>query len=621
MKRTFFVMEFLFLFVFLSGCAVKTTTAPITQAPTTLAPTTQTPTTVAPTTQAPTTQAPITYTITWDVNGLAVEVDLSVVEGTTPAYNGVTPQKPATAQYTYAFTGWSPTITTAQSNQTYVAQFSETINQYTIQFNSNSGTSVSQITQNYGELILEPIEPTRLDYRFMGWYTDVNLTEPVEWPLEVTQNQTLYAGWNEVVPFGDYLSLLLSSYSVNPYGFIPESMIPGARLVSQAQLEGIDYSTFVTTSAIPYGGFGEQWNMVTDNLAQAQFFFDLLTVVDTLASLSVTTFNNYLDTNPVDTAHYNFLSGIYSVTISFEDNIIYYVLDYTAALPVIGEQTIQIALSQNIITNEKEGRIQAGDANALRYVMSEDGFQFAIKYAGIRRAYFEISSDSLNNVEGRIFEYLGSDEVFTLGSAAQFFITSDYVSVVGNKSSSMLGWEGTINELYSTDTGILLGYEIRETFSSVTYNTLWFNLDATSGIDSIKFLEAPVEESNPYLVYINDQEELFISKNVGGISLKTLSRRYDIELRVQYFFYEEGDILYQAAMLVPMIFVQEEQLSTFEADVNSMNDGLTFSFNLSTIIQNKIMDDYDMLIDNFIVQKEEYTTQLIIDFIGTAYTH
>jgi len=72
--------------------------------------------------------------------------------------------------------------------------------------------------------------------------------------------------------------------------------------------------------------------------------------------------------------------------------------------------------------------------------------------------------------------------------------------------------------------------------------------------------------------------------------------------------------------LIVIYFVQEEQLSTFVGDVNSMNDGLTFTFNLSTLIQNKIMDDYDYLIDDFIDQKDLFATQTIIDFIGEAYT-
>ena len=52
--------------------------------------------------------------------------------GATPAYTGATPTKPSTAAYTYTFNGWSPAIATVTSNATYTAQFTEQINQATV---------------------------------------------------------------------------------------------------------------------------------------------------------------------------------------------------------------------------------------------------------------------------------------------------------------------------------------------------------------------------------------------------------------------------------------------------------------------------------------------------------
>jgi len=361
--------------------------------------------------------------------------------------------------------------------------------------------------------------------------------------------------------------------------------------------------------------------MVVSNLEQSKTFFNVLTVVDALSSASIVAFNNYLDSNPADTEHYTFTQGIYSVTIVYEDGIISYVLDYTTTLPVLGEQTVQIALTYNILTQEKTGRIELGEANALKYEVTNDSYTFAIKYLGIRRAYFEISKDDQDNIEGRIFEYLGVEGTFTTGSAAEFFISDEYVSVVGNKSSSMMGWTGTINELYDVVSGTLLGYEVRETFSSITYNTLWFNLDDTSGITTIKGVTAPLENSNPHLIYVNGNSTVFATKNVGGFSTKTLSRRYDIEFRKQYFYYQSGDEIVEVMVSIPMLFVQEEQLGALVTDVNSVNAGLNFAFNVASTITTQIINDYDRLIDPFNVQKGEYTIQLILDFIGTKYTH
>ncbi|NCA67818.1 MAG: hypothetical protein EOM87_07135, partial [Clostridia bacterium] len=47
-----------------------------------------------------------------------------------------------------------------------------TINQYTITFDSNDGTAVSPITQDYATAVTSPADPNRTGYTFKGWYTD-----------------------------------------------------------------------------------------------------------------------------------------------------------------------------------------------------------------------------------------------------------------------------------------------------------------------------------------------------------------------------------------------------------------------------------------------------------------
>jgi|GEM_PF-989285 len=554
-----------------------------------------------------------TYTIYWEVDGVVVLTDAGVLEGTIPSF-GSTPTKPSTAQYDYTFSGWTPEVTAATEDQTYVAQFNEIVRSYTIYFESNEGSAVNDITNIYGTLIAEPNEPTRDGYHFVSWCLDSELTQEVEWPVEITNNQILFAKWNEVIPYGTYLQTLLSGYDQNPYSYIPETMMAGSSIIAE-QDAMIDYSSFVNLSSIPSNGYGEQWRMIINNIEQSQTFFEVLSVVDTISSAAVVAFNNYLDSNPADAENYQFLSGIYTVDISYQDGIISFVLSYTQELPVFGEQAIEISLSLDMDTSEKIGHIQIGSANALRYIATDDSYQFGIKYLGVRRAYFEVAKVGSSGVEGKIYEYLGIDGSFTTGSFASFFIYDQYLSVIGNKSSGMMGWAGTISEIYDIPSGKLLGYEIEETLSSITYHTLWFNLSDTSGITNIKFLDAPLEDSNPYLVYINDLTTVFETKIVGGFSTKSFSRRYDIELRTQYFYYEDGEEVIEVAVLVPMLFVQEEQIDTLVADVNSSNDGLTFEFNVSESVQEKIVTDHGWMTNRFIEDKDEYTVEMILQFV------
>ena len=71
-----------------------------------------------------------------------------VAYGTKPTYNGSTPTKPADSNYTYSFSGWSPTITTVTGAQTYTAQFSATAKPTSVKFYfsaSGSGTVTAKV--------------------------------------------------------------------------------------------------------------------------------------------------------------------------------------------------------------------------------------------------------------------------------------------------------------------------------------------------------------------------------------------------------------------------------------------------------------------------------------------
>jgi len=85
------------------------------------------------------------------------------------------PTKPATAQYTYTFAGWSPVINAATQDQDYIAQFTETINKYQIRFLNWDGAELSSNLVNYGETPAAPAQnPTKpataqYTYTFLGW--------------------------------------------------------------------------------------------------------------------------------------------------------------------------------------------------------------------------------------------------------------------------------------------------------------------------------------------------------------------------------------------------------------------------------------------------------------------
>jgi uncharacterized repeat protein (TIGR02543 family) len=72
------------------------------------------------------------------------------------------------------------------SDAVYEAQW--TINQYTITFNTDGGTAIDPITQDYGTAITAPVDPTKIGYTFAGWDSEIPATMPDE-------NITITAQW------------------------------------------------------------------------------------------------------------------------------------------------------------------------------------------------------------------------------------------------------------------------------------------------------------------------------------------------------------------------------------------------------------------------------------------
>ncbi len=566
---------------------------------------------------------PITkYTISWyDENGKLLNADF-VAENVTPSY-AYNPTN--TAEYSYEFLGWSTTrdgqilsqIPTATQNASYYAKIKATKNKYTIVFNSNGGSAVESITVTYGTVISKVPTTEYEGHKFVSWCTDSALTSAVDWSLPVTANVTYYAKWNISIDIKQYLNALLSGYKLDPYSYLPESMRPTFQdnLIDADDVVG-DYSSFVNVSNITSQGFGEQWHMVLDNLQESKNFFNVLSVVETVSSGAVTAFNNYFDKNPSETARYTVKNGIYSTTIDYDGTSLFFVVEYTDTIPVFGEQSVQIALSLNVETGEKTSRIQIGDANALRYTVGENSYEFDIKYLGVRRAHFDVSKDADGNVSGHINEFITAADSIETASAADFYVNDKYVVAVGNKADAYVAFTGYIAETYDVVTGKLLGYEVQETQKqlSVTYNTLWFDLCNVSGITSIK---QDADEN----IYINGSSAKWEVKKVGGISLKTASRRFDIEFRTQYFYtYDtENEKYVEVKASVPMMFIQQENFDTFTDDVKSTNN-VTLTVTTDDTTLDAIKEYYTTLVPVFIENKDKVTSAQILEYIGDKIT-
>ena len=122
------------------------------------------------------------YTITFDTNGGSEIAPITQDYGTEIA----APDNPTRKGYT--FKGWDKEIpkTMPAENMTVKAQWK--INQYTITFDTNGGSEIAPITQDYGTEITAPDNPTRKGYTFKGWDKEIPETMPAE-------NMTVKAQW------------------------------------------------------------------------------------------------------------------------------------------------------------------------------------------------------------------------------------------------------------------------------------------------------------------------------------------------------------------------------------------------------------------------------------------
>ena len=112
------------------------------------------------------------YTITFDTAGGSEIAPITQDYGTAIT----APADPTREGYT--FTGWDTAIpaTMPAHNMTITAQW--TVNQYTITFDTDGGSEVAPITQDYGSAITAPAAPTREGYTFTGWDKTIPATMP-----------------------------------------------------------------------------------------------------------------------------------------------------------------------------------------------------------------------------------------------------------------------------------------------------------------------------------------------------------------------------------------------------------------------------------------------------------
>ena len=124
------------------------------------------------------------YTITFDTDGGSAVAPITQGYGTT--INALA----APTKTGYTFMGWNPALpaTMPAGDMTIKAQWR--INRYTVTFDTDGGSEIAPITQDYGTDITAPADPTREGYTFIGWDKAIPATMPAG-------DMTITAKWKD----------------------------------------------------------------------------------------------------------------------------------------------------------------------------------------------------------------------------------------------------------------------------------------------------------------------------------------------------------------------------------------------------------------------------------------
>ena len=217
--------------------------------------------------------ANITITAQWEDDNMrsisfVTELDdgKEIVHKTISEFPGaaITVKAPEKVERTgYTFNGWStteyPTVMPQDGLKIYATW---TINQYTITFDTDGGSEIASITQDYGTAVTKPQDPTKTGNTFDGWNTEIPSTMPAE-------DVTIKANWkiNEyTVTFNSNGGSTVESKNVNYNNAVSAPGSPSK--------EGNTFGGWYTDN----GTFQNSWNFQSDKVVDNMTLYAKWTV-------------------------------------------------------------------------------------------------------------------------------------------------------------------------------------------------------------------------------------------------------------------------------------------------------------------------------------------------------
>ena len=135
----------------------------------------------------------MTLTAKWTVNSYTITFDTdggSAIDPITQDYGTAINAPAAPTKTGYTFMGWEPELPATMPAGDMTLTAQWRINRYTVTFDTGGGSAVAPITQDYGTAITAPADPTRGGYTFIGWDKAIPATMPAG-------DMTIKAQWKD----------------------------------------------------------------------------------------------------------------------------------------------------------------------------------------------------------------------------------------------------------------------------------------------------------------------------------------------------------------------------------------------------------------------------------------
>jgi uncharacterized repeat protein (TIGR02543 family) len=365
-----------------------------------------------------------TITAKWSINEYTITFNTdggTAIAPITQDY-GTAVTAPANPTKTgYTFAGWDKTIPGTMPAENITITAQWTINQYTITFDTDGGNTIEPITQDYGTDVAAPENPTKTGYRFVGWDKDIPATMPAA-------DMTIKAKWS----INQYI--LTINRNDNTYG-----TVSGAG--------GYDYNTAAAINATAnYGYKFVEWRNANGQIS-------------TTASTTVT------------------VKSDTTITAIFEPVNFLVTANSDAQGTAAGSGNYTYKTSATVVATPSYGyKFKNWTNEADEVVSSEAEFEFTVVGDTTLTAHYDpiTYTVTVNNTTGGSAtgagDYDYNEPAILVATPATGYHFMKWTSLDKDNNAVQLGTNATLNFTVTRDTTITANYEINSYTVTATSN-------------------------------------------------------------------------------------------------------------------------------------------------------